>query len=121
MPVVRLPIRIVVAGRVEKISLAQDRIRPPALAGLADFLKDQNPAVSAVPEVKNIAGNVQDRTGGVKGVLGGGFVELDLPKCRVGDSVIRLSEDLVRPTVSRHSRSEERRVGKECRSRWSPY
>ena len=21
----------------------------------------------------------------------------------------------------RHSRSEERRVGKECRSRWSPY
>src|SRR5471030_2613672 len=24
-------------------------------------------------------------------------------------------------TVSRRSRSEERRVGKECRSRWSPY
>src|SRR5258708_34026677 len=24
-------------------------------------------------------------------------------------------------TVERHNRSEERRVGKECRSRWSPY
>ena len=23
--------------------------------------------------------------------------------------------------VGRHERSEERRVGKECRSRWSPY
>ena len=29
--------------------------------------------------------------------------------------------DLDRPTVSRNPRSEERRVGKECRSRWSPY
>src|SRR5438093_13007803 len=25
------------------------------------------------------------------------------------------------PTLSRDGRSEERRVGKECRSRWSPY
>ena len=24
-------------------------------------------------------------------------------------------------SISQHSRSEERRVGKECRSRWSPY
>ena len=24
-------------------------------------------------------------------------------------------------TIEPHSRSEERRVGKECRSRWSPY
>src|ERR1039458_7683945 len=27
----------------------------------------------------------------------------------------------VRPMSSMHMRSEERRVGKECRSRWSPY
>src|SRR5260370_16190881 len=34
----------------------------------------------------------------------------------------RLLEDLaVGAAVSRASRSEERRVGKECRSRWSPY
>ena len=27
----------------------------------------------------------------------------------------------LKPHMSRRSRSEERRVGKECRSRWSPY
>ena len=31
----------------------------------------------------------------------------------------KYSDQMVRGTVS--SRSEERRVGKECRSRWSPY
>src|SRR2546430_4669269 len=29
--------------------------------------------------------------------------------------------DVVAPVHQRWSRSEERRVGKECRSRWSPY
>ena len=28
---------------------------------------------------------------------------------------------LVAYTITHHTRSEERRVGKECRSRWSPY
>ena len=31
-----------------------------------------------------------------------------------------IREDIV-PTLERLARSEERRVGKECRSRWSPY
>src|SRR3712207_1222693 len=30
-------------------------------------------------------------------------------------------EDLARAALERKQRSEERRVGKECRSRWSPY
>ena len=29
--------------------------------------------------------------------------------------------DLIMPTLGDAFRSEERRVGKECRSRWSPY
>src|SRR5689334_25322673 len=33
---------------------------------------------------------------------------------------VRRHDEQVRPTVAR-PRSEERRVGKECRSRWSPY
>src|SRR2546426_12073065 len=37
----------------------------------------------------------------------------DQPEVRIGDVGPRFSEDL--------GRSEERRVGKECRSRWSPY
>src|SRR6185503_20290787 len=33
-----------------------------------------------------------------------------------------LSEsDAVQPLIGKKSRSEERRVGKECRARWSPY
>src|SRR2546422_3765390 len=33
-------------------------------------------------------------------------------------NIAAMSPDVV---IVRHSRSEERRVGKECRSRWSPY
>src|SRR3712207_9489827 len=41
---------------------------------------------------------------------------------RIENSLIRvheISENTINPQGS--SRSEERRVGKECRSRWSPY
>ena len=31
------------------------------------------------------------------------------------------SHQVINNSKSVHSRSEERRVGKECRSRWSPY
>ena len=33
----------------------------------------------------------------------------------------RVLGDLIIPRDERSGRSEERRVGKECRSRWSPY
>ena len=36
-------------------------------------------------------------------------------------AVMRCSHWLVSATLSKSARSEERRVGKECRSRWSPY
>ena len=32
-----------------------------------------------------------------------------------------ISEELIQPWLLLTTRSEERRVGKECRSRWSPY
>src|SRR2546430_13528433 len=35
------------------------------------------------------------------------------------ESVDRVADEVVR--IIRENRSEERRVGKECRSRWSPY
>ena len=38
-----------------------------------------------------------------------GFVEMTLDDLDPGEVVVRVA------------RSEERRVGKECRSRWSPY
>ena len=40
----------------------------------------------------------------------------------VVDIVVALIAGAAAPHVTRHvARSEERRVGKECRSRWSPY
>ena len=38
-----------------------------------------------------------------------------------GERVIAVSDQIAELIVERYSRSEERRVGKECRSRWSPY
>ena len=37
----------------------------------------------------------------------------------VGDEVVGYDEQTIAPYMQ--CRSEERRVGKECRSRWSPY
>ena len=42
------------------------------------------------------------------------------PGARFGPSAIR-HESFGLETYSPYQRSEERRVGKECRSRWSPY
>src|SRR2546430_15688013 len=35
--------------------------------------------------------------------------------------LLRSADDAVQAAQSAQARSEERRVGKECRSRWSPY
>src|SRR3989475_10997385 len=42
---------------------------------------------------------------------------------RVGDLLVQRKEDIARAMTREMGkvRSEERRVGKECRSRWSPY
>ena len=39
----------------------------------------------------------------------------------LGDEIIKQMFDLVSDPLERDNRSEERRVGKECRYRWSPY
>src|SRR3712207_8862701 len=46
----------------------------------------------------------------------------DVLAARGDDDVLRAAGDLQEAVVvERAQRSEERRVGKECRSRWSPY
>ena len=52
------------------------------------------------------------------GRLGFGMLKIGFGNCR--NRAIRLRNSR-RPWISSCSRSEERRVGKECRSRWSPY
>src|SRR6266545_2557792 len=65
------------------------------------------------------------QNGGDGNVVQTGTLTLDLARrqARIGDSVTDLSDREFRLLhhLVEHSRSEERRVGKECRSRWSPY
>ena len=51
--------------------------------------------------------------------LGGHMAQLDKTFPTNDCSMCTLAPKLVE--AGRHLRSEERRVGKECRSRWSPY
>jgi len=49
---------------------------------------------------------------------------LGVVRQKIADAAVkagRLPEDVALVAVSKTHRSEERRVGKECRSRWSPY
>src|SRR2546422_8934843 len=43
------------------------------------------------------------------------------PACGVGFVTCATQANFSGLAAARHARSEERRVGKECRSRWSPY
>ena len=51
------------------------------------------------------------------------ILEPDLHPNQVAELAVKAEEYGVRAlwTSNYHQRSEERRVGKECRSRWSPY
>ena len=39
----------------------------------------------------------------------------------IGEKIVEVLHTIYDPEIPVRSRSEERRVGKECRSRWSPY
>src|SRR3712207_9472603 len=105
--------RLVQATR--SIAQAQD-----ALATVGKVEVHPN-AVNAVPSSVTAWVDVRaEVTDQVRGVVG-----------ELGMSGFRLAEESLAPTpvldadltgqVAKAARSEERRVGKECRSRWSPY
>ena len=69
------------------------------------------------PQVENIGSNLLDIG------LGGDFFEADtkskIQKSKNQQVGLHRTKKLLHS--KRNNRSEERRVGKECRSRWSPY
>ena len=50
-----------------------------------------------------------------------GTIKFDLDAGRIYSSKMELDERVIGFRGAASMRSEERRVGKECRSRWSPY
>ena len=48
-------------------------------------------------------------------------IHLAIALLRSGQSVATIDLDGTQRSFTHYIRSEERRVGKECRSRWSPY
>ena len=83
-------------------------------------------AIDAMKE-KGVTAIIQPSTGGAAGMsweeriqpvdLNPEMATLDCGTVNFGDGIF--INDL--PLMRRFARSEERRVGKECRSRWSPY
>src|SRR2546430_9226107 len=65
----------------------------------------------------------EDRTSGPRceEISGAEKIQIYLDQAGVGHEIHYLIERPSYPPESRYYRSEERRVGKECRSRWSPY
>src|SRR3712207_9490747 len=62
--------------------------------------------------------------GGTFAIYGQGFAQLISDVVKVPTSTQQTqgpNQNLVLVQTKRADRSEERRVGKECRSRWSPY
>src|SRR6266511_3747589 len=83
------------------------------------------PIVDAVRDFNDNLPRLVDeaRHSDLGGFINGGSDSLDTLKSHAGDisnGVAKVSGGLVDVGVSAE-RSEERRVGKECRSRWSPY
>src|SRR2546430_16573281 len=95
---------------------------------VAPTLTSDHPGLEVLAEVAKVlaAGRaVEEGLAGVVGLLRRG---LALPRCRLwlrspdGSRFIPIAgpdDETQLPGFT--SRSEERRVGKECRSRWSPY
>src|SRR3712207_9440660 len=85
---------------------------------------------------RSLAGMVEEAAAGMRSLMGapgfntGGFQDAQQALAKLVQGVMqtnmRFADELLRRTgpstvVDLQRRSEERRVGKECRSRWSPY
>src|SRR5258708_4728118 len=77
-------------------------------------------ALGTAQRIDRLARSLRDRAGDVEGGVDGDLdadTAAERLQIGVGEGIIFLAHDLNPPCA----RSEERRVGKECRSRWSPY
>src|SRR2546422_10305341 len=82
-----------------------------------DLRRARAAALSIIPTTTGAAKATSLVIPEVKGKIDG--ISLRVPTPDV--SVVELTAEVEKKTTIQEVRSEERRVGKECRSRWSPY
>src|SRR5256886_16704843 len=96
-----------------RTQFARDLAAGDALRRIDDF---QDGEAAAVADIEGFAGNAVDFLESADMGIGNiEHVDVIADAGSVGSGIIR-AED-----IDMGQRSEERRVGKECRSRWSPY
>src|SRR3989441_4774788 len=87
-------------------------------------LKPERPELDADTEIEYLTFFFQAEDG-IRDKLVTGVQTCALPISGLDPKQINETRDLIKSLAGDHtiilSRSEERRVGKECRSRWSPY
>ena len=83
--------------------------------------EDTAGVMTAVDFLHAVAENETYPVEGRAVVIGGGNVAIDVARTSVRCGAAEVSMYCLEPRESMPFRSEERRVGKECRSRWSPY
>src|SRR5258706_15877683 len=86
--------------------------------GLALAWKNLAAYPSGHPALAGALESVQARLGDLRGPAGEVVLGIAADGILYGDSKI---DSLYAQKLAHSLRSEERRVGKECRSRWSPY
>src|SRR3712207_9306487 len=88
-------------------------------SGCGEVFKERNPNVKVIavePATSPVLSGGDPGPHKIQGI-GAGFIPKVLNRS-ILDQVITVTDDEAYQTAKR---SEERRVGKECRSRWSPY
>ena len=78
-------------------------------------------ALSIIPTSTGAAKAIGEVMPELKGKLNGFALRVPTPNVSVVDLTVELAKSATKEEINASSRSEERRVGKECRSRWSPY
>ena len=95
IPTETLPIGITVAGRMKKIGLAQDHVRPLSIESLAGTVNDKDTVVTRIQNIENIPYIIDKSTSWVFNIFRSGFIVMIL-------SEIKLAQDFVRPKISYH-------------------
>ena len=100
------------------ISEAMNQMMGSAATSLSSMLNKKIDISPPVADLIDLTGNIDE--GAIDDFLTQPFVKISF-KMEIGDLVDSEIMQLYPVSFAREMRSEERRVGKECRSRWSPY